>query len=121
MTFIAVSYTHLNVKYHDFPSDIRPVLHIPELPIRVPLETWNLDEDEVVTNVESCADLSGDEERRDPGFLENTYNGPQLINQSEVNDLVCDLNLSKSQPEILASRLKGWNLLQQNTKIKCFL
>jgi len=37
-----------------------------------------------------------------------------FITQAHINDLVLDLNLSKSQAEILASRLKGCNLLQQD-------
>lgn len=78
--------------------------HSPELPIPVP---WNLDEDDVITNIEPCAYMSSDEERRDPDFLKNTYTELHLINQSELNrDRIC-----QSQVEILASRLKGWNIL----------
>jgi len=33
--------------------------------------------------------------------------------------IVRDLNLSKKQAELLGSRLKGWNLLRQDTKV-CF-
>jgi hypothetical protein len=44
---------------------------------------------------------------------------PHLLTQRDLNYLVCDLNLSKKEAEILASRLKGWNLLQQGTKV-CF-
>ena len=36
-----------------------------------------------------------------------------LISQSELNDLVRGLNLSKIQPELLASSLQGLNLLLQ--------
>jgi hypothetical protein len=35
----------------------------------------------------------------------------------EFKDLVRDLNLSKIQAELLVSRLKGWNLLQQGVKV----
>jgi hypothetical protein len=38
-----------------------------------------------------------------------------FVTQAHINDSVLDLNLSKSQAEILASRLKGCNLLQQDT------
>jgi hypothetical protein len=44
---------------------------------------------------------------------------PHLLTQGDLNDLVRDLNLSTKEAEILASRLKGWNLLQQDTKV-CF-
>jgi hypothetical protein len=41
---------------------------------------------------------------------------PHLLTQWDLNDLVRDLNLSKKR---LTSWLKGWNLLQQGTKV-CF-
>jgi hypothetical protein len=44
---------------------------------------------------------------------------PHLLTQGDLNDLVCDFNLSKKEAEILVSRLKGWILLQQGTKV-CF-
>jgi hypothetical protein len=55
---------------------------------------------------------------------------PHLLTEGDLNDIVCDLNLSKKQAEgekegekkqaeLLGSRLKGWNLLHQDTKV-CF-
>ena len=44
---------------------------------------------------------------------------PHLLTQGDLNDIVRDLNLSKKQAELLGSRLKGWNLLRQDTKV-CF-
>jgi len=40
-----------------------------------------------------------------------------LLTQRDLNDVVRDLNLSKKQAELLGSRLKGWNLLRQDTKV----
>ncbi|KAI6655821.1 hypothetical protein LOD99_1962 [Oopsacas minuta] len=45
---------------------------------------------------------------------------PHIINQSEPNYLVRDLNLTKDQSELLGSRLKGWNLLDEETKVSFF-
>jgi hypothetical protein len=56
----------------------------------------------------------------DPDFQPSTSNEPHLISRGELNDLVRDLNLSKSQAEFLGSRLQGWNLLQKNTNILIF-
>ena len=50
----------------------------------------------------------------DPDFLGLTV--PRLVSQSEVNDLARDLNFSKIQAELLASRRQNWNLLQQGVK-----
>ena len=38
------------------------------------------------------------------------------LNQQELHDLVCDLGLTKSNAELLASRLKEWNLLDPSCK-----
>ena len=43
--------------------------------------------------------------------------GPHILNQSELNDLVRDLSLSKYQAQLLGSRLQQWNLLEEGTKI----
>ena len=40
-----------------------------------------------------------------------TRSNPHMITQIELNDLICDLNLSKEKSEILGSRLQEWNLL----------
>ena len=51
----------------------------------------------------------------DPDFIVSRE--PDLISQAELNDLVRDLKLTKTQAEILSSRFQGWNLLQPGTKI----
>ena len=45
---------------------------------------------------------------------------PHLINESELNDLVRDLDLPKVKVELLASTLKQWNLLQSGVKFCSF-
>ena len=45
---------------------------------------------------------------------------PHLINESELNDLVRDLDSPKVKVELLASRLKQWNLLQSGVKVCSF-
>ena len=52
----------------------------------------------------------------DPVY-EGSSSLPHLISQTEMNDLVRDLGLSKTKSELLVSRLKGWNLLQAETNI----
>ena len=42
---------------------------------------------------------------------------PQLFSQSELNDLLRDLSLSKESSELLASRLKEKNLLLPGRRI----
>ena len=44
-------------------------------------------------------------------------NQPVAFNEKHLSDLIRDLGLSKESAELLASRLKDRNLLQQGTKI----
>ena len=41
---------------------------------------------------------------------------PSSSNKCELNDLVRDLKLTKEQSELLSSRLKQWNLLEEGTE-----
>jgi hypothetical protein len=43
-------------------------------------------------------------------------NDPTLLTQGDLNNIVRDLKLSIKQPELLGSRLKGWNLLRHDTR-----
>ena len=44
----------------------------------------------------------------------------QQFNQSELNDLVCDLDLSKQAAEILASRLNEKHVLHSSAKVSFY-
>ncbi|PSN38686.1 hypothetical protein C0J52_17279 [Blattella germanica] len=83
------------------------------IPIPKPPKDWTIDETELSSS-------SPDEEpgpsysKTDPGFSEP--NIPHLISQSELNDQVRDLNLSKVQAELLGSRLQEWHLLLKGVK-----
>jgi len=104
------------VKYPNLPSAMRPVPHSEDLTIPHPAAHLTLeDESEHVAATEIP-----NEERDDPTFETSTSScEPHLLTQGELNDLVRDLKLSKTQAELLGSRLKGWNLLQRDTKV-CF-
>ena len=57
--------------------------------------------------------------------IESTYSGtsgnePHWITQEDLNDLARDLYPSKQQSELLASRLKQWNLVQEDARITSF-
>jgi len=52
----------------------------------------------------------------DPDFPERTV--PDIIQQSELNDLVRDLNLFEIQAKILVSHLQGWTLLQKDVEVE---
>jgi hypothetical protein len=93
------------IVYSNMPSATRPVPH-PEI---VPVPTYLVDftEDEMETEGATAVLSSSDDE-----FLPSQEDKSHLINQLELNDLVRDLNLTKTQAEILGSRLQGWKLLE---------
>ncbi|KAG8176014.1 hypothetical protein JTE90_007011 [Oedothorax gibbosus] len=45
---------------------------------------------------------------------------PHKLSSRELNDLVRDWDLSKSKAELLASRLRQWNLLEHNVRVIFF-
>ena len=95
---------------------MRLVPHSEDLTIPHPLTHLTLEgesEHETATEVPN-------EEQDDATFETSTSScEPHLLTQGELNDLVQDLKLSKKQAELLGSRLRGWNLLQKDTKV-CF-
>lgn len=99
------------IVYPNLPSAIRPVPHSehlhPPLPPSSQLETENDSDDELML------DESRDE--HDIYTAEEQHNIPEAFTQSELNDLVRDLYLSKEKAEILGSRLKGKHLLAADT------
>ena len=50
----------------------------------------------------------------------NQLSAPELFSPMELNDLVCDLGLSKKAAEILASRLQEKHLLDDSAKVLYF-
>ena len=105
------------VQYPNLPSVMRPVPHSAELPVQKPPTNMMLSDcessDEDVGQANNNMDC-------DPTFAGgSSSNEPHLLTQGHLNDIARDLNLSKKQAELLGSRLKGWNLLHQDTKV-CF-
>ena len=50
----------------------------------------------------------------------NRLSAPELFSQTELNDLVHDLGLSKKAEEMLASRLQEKHLLDDSAKVSYF-
>ncbi|XP_029451745.1 zinc finger protein 544-like isoform X3 [Rhinatrema bivittatum] len=95
------------VQYPNIPSAKRPIPHGKGLPIPDVPELFSLasakEEDETCGPEQSMS--------HDPDFLPSSSSEPHLITQSELNDLVRDLELPRSKADLLGSRLQQWNLL----------
>ncbi|XP_061411305.1 uncharacterized protein LOC133344987 [Lethenteron reissneri] len=100
------------ITYPDLPSPIAPVPHFHELPVPTPPEREqpSLEESSKSESEEDIVDrddnFRGGAEERHP------YNP----NQKDLNDLIRDLGLTKSNAELLTSRLKQWNLLYKSVQ-----
>lgn len=96
------------ITYPDIPSSIAPVPHSESLPIPAP--PMSREESSQEENSESDSEEYQASSSKDPHFP----------NQEELDDLVRDLGLTKSNAELLASRLKEWNLLDPTCSITTY-
>ena len=109
------------IKYPKLRSPMRPDPHSVDLPVSTPpVKKYLLSaSDEEMPSREDSAEIISLE------YIESTYSGtsgnePHWVTQEDLNDLARDLYLSKQQSELLASRLKPWNLGQEDVRITSF-
>lgn len=81
--------------------------HGPEIPIPNPPQTFEFDDSD-----DESMDNPYDQTYEDPN---TSSNEPIPLSQSQLNDLTRDLGLSKLAAELLGSRLRENNLLDQDT------
>ncbi|XP_058873513.1 uncharacterized protein LOC131724780 [Acipenser ruthenus] len=98
------------ITYTDLPSSIAPVPHCHELPVPTPPEREQ-------PSLEESSKSESEEDVVDP---DDNFRGgaeernPYYPNQKDLNNLIRDLGLTKSNAELLTSRLKQWNLLYES-------
>src|SRR5438477_7296916 len=104
------------IDYPVVPSASKPIPHSEELPVPKPPE------DKTPLDQSDDNSISSDEcHQMDEEYLPTLSDKDiHLINQGDLNDLVRDLYLSKSQSELLTSRLKQWNLVDDDVRITSF-
>ena len=108
-------------KYPNLRSAIRPVPHLDDLPVPIPPVNKDLlssSDEEMPSSGDTAESISLED-------IESTYsatsgNEPHWLTQENLNDLARDLYPSKQQSELLASRLKQWNLVQEDVRITSF-
>ena len=104
------------IEYPNIPSAIRPLPHSDELPIPEPREIDLLSSDYAESSEECSVSEPCTSRNKEFGITTE----PHLIDESELNDLLRDLDLPNVKAELLASRLKQWNLLQSGVKVCSF-
>jgi len=105
------------VQYLNLPSAMRPVPHSAELPVPKPPTNMTLSDSESNDEDVGQANNNMDCEPKFAGSCSSSE--PNLLTQGDQYDIVRDLKLSKMETELSGSRLKGWNLLRQDSKV-CF-
>ena len=105
------------IEYPDIPSAIYPGLHSDKLPIPESCKVDLLNLDDAESSKESSISESCTSWNEEFGI---TTPEPHLINKSELNNLVRDLDFPKVKTELFASRLKQWSLLQSEVKVCSF-
>ena len=100
---------------------MKPVPHSDDLPVPTPPVNKGFlsSSDKEMPSREDSTDSISLED------TESTYSGtsgnePHWITQEDLNDLARDLYQSKQQSELLAFRLKEWNLVQKYVRITSF-
>ena len=102
-----------NIVYPNLQSAIRPVPHGPEIP--VPTRPGTLPEINDFTN-----DWNEDFQDNSQNYKPAINCAPELFSQSELNDLVGDLQLTKEAAELFGSRLKEKKFLASGTSFSWF-
>ena len=99
----------VTMKFPKLPSAIRPIPHWDCLPVPTPPQIHELELNNEVGVEEE--ELNMTSTFHDPDF-EQKGDQPHKLTQSELSDLIRDLDLSQEKVELLGSRLQQWNLLQ---------
>ncbi|XP_058883872.1 uncharacterized protein LOC131737639 [Acipenser ruthenus] len=101
------------ITYPDLPSSIAPEPLCHELPVPTPPEREqpSLEESSKSESEEDVVDP--DDNFRDGAEERNPY----YPNQKDLNDLIRDLGLTKSNAELLTTRFKQWNLLDESVQV----
>lgn len=109
------------ISYPNIPSAIRPIRHDETLPIPV-FSGFLLDDDMETLESDSSEleEMAIDSAGSSSDSYTQTSSAPKLFNQAELNDLVRDLDLSKSAAELLSSRLQEKNLLHSSAKVSYY-
>ena len=108
---VTIRKTKKGIKYPNLLSAIRPVPHGPDLPVPSP-------PDKLGDDSESSSLQSATEEMC---FETHQYETPvDKFTQSELNDLIRELQLTKGKSELLGSRLREKNMLASGVKFSWY-
>ena len=109
------SKNYTNIVYPNIESAVRPIPHGPNVPVPSPPSTLDDLEDPDFLSESFDGNNNDEDATYNPGIDE-----PKPFTQSELNDLVRDLGLSKDSAQLLGSRLNEKRLLAAGTKFSWY-
>ena len=103
-------------------SAMRPIPHSDKVHVPIFTKLPDIDEDQPSTsstNLLPCLQPNSDDDDEEQDIAHEAWNAGRvfLYSQSELNDLIRDLNLPKQSAEVLASRLQEKHLFKAGTRI----
>lgn len=96
--------------YPDLLSYLRPVMHCKKLPVPNPIPMISRDPC-------TSSTIKTEDSLDDVFVTDDTEAIPHFPDQVDLSDLIRNLGLTKSIEELLTSRLKRWNLLDENCRV----
>ena len=106
------------MQYPNIHSAVQPIPHSDEAPVPIFTKLPDINQDHFRSST-SSSDCDDDEEEDIAHEAWNT-DKVSLYSQSELNDLIRDLNLPKQSAEVLASRLQEKHLLKAGTSVSFY-
>ena len=97
---------------------MQPIPHSDKVPVPIFTKLPNINEDQLRSSMSSTN--SDDDEEQDIAHEAWNAGRVSLYSQSELNDLIRDLNLPKQSAEVLASRLQEKHLLKSGTSVSFY-
>ena len=108
-----------HLQYPNIHSAVRPIPHSDKVPVPIFTKLPDIDEDQLRSSTSSTNSDDDDEEQ---DIAHDAWNAGRvsLYSQSELNDLMRDLNLPKQSAEVLAFRLQEKHLLKAGTNVSFY-
>ena len=108
-----------HLQYPNIHSAMRPIPHSDKVPVPIFTKLPDIDEDQLRSSTSSTNSDNDDEEQN---ITPEAWNAGRvsLYSQSELNDLIRDLNCPKQSAEVLASRLQEKHLLKADTSVSFY-
>jgi hypothetical protein len=91
------------IEYPNIPSALRPILHDDSIPVPEPQENYTLGP---AAELEDYSPEAGSSMMEDQILSEYSTKEPHVIRQAGLNDIIRDLDLSKTKKQLPESRLQ---------------